>query len=195
MKPLFRGVLLAALLTSVDAARADWVVQIAAFADSAFLRQIAESVRKAGFPVTTEPLARAEGPALTRLLAGPYETKAEAEAAVVQLAARGWPGYLKQRMDARKPTPRPAPPQSASPKPRPAAPPPAAKAPSKSRASVPPVPVRSEPTPSAPAAPSSRASPSLQPAQPAEPPPAPSTPSPGSASSQPAQPAELRFSF
>jgi DedD protein len=109
MKPLLRGALLAVLLASVNAARADWVVQIAAFADSAFLRQMAKSIRNAGFQVTTEPLANANGPALTRLLAGPYETKAEAEAAAVQLAARGWPGYLKQRTEVRKPTPRPTP--------------------------------------------------------------------------------------
>ena len=113
MKPLLRGVLLAVLLASVGAARADWVVQLAAFADSAFLRQMAESIRKAGFPVTTEPLARADGTALTRLLAGPYETKAEAQAAAVKLAARGWPGYVKQRTEARKPTPPPPPPPRA----------------------------------------------------------------------------------
>jgi cell division septation protein DedD len=115
MRPLLRGVLLAALLASAEAVRADWVVQLAALADSAFLRQMAESIRKAGFPVTTELLARADGPALTRLLAGPYETKAEAQAAAVQLAGRGWPGYVKQRTEARKPTPRPAPPPPATP--------------------------------------------------------------------------------
>jgi cell division septation protein DedD len=109
VNPFVRGVFLVALLAWVQPARADWVVQLAAFADSAFLRQIADSVRKAGFPVTTEPLVRPDGPSLTRLLAGPYETKAEAEAAVVQLAAHGWPGYLKQRTEARKPTPRPTP--------------------------------------------------------------------------------------
>jgi cell division septation protein DedD len=114
MKPLLRGVVLAALLASAGAAQADWVVQIAAFADSMFLRQMVDSIRRAGFPVTTEPLARADGPTLTKLLAGPYETKAEAEAAAVQLAAHGWPGYLKQRTEVRKPTPRPTP----APKPR-----------------------------------------------------------------------------
>ena len=182
MKPLLRGVLLAVLLASAEAARADWVVQIAAFADSSFLRQMVKSIRNAGFPVTTEPLASAEGPALTRLLAGPYETKAEAQAAAVQLAARGWPGYLKHRTEAGKPAPRPAAPRPASPEPRTTAPPPAARAPSKSRASVPPVPVPSGPTPSAQPAPSSRATPSLQPAQPAEPPPAPPSRSPESSS-------------
>jgi cell division septation protein DedD len=110
MKPLLRGVALVALLASAEAARADWVVQIAAFADSVFLRQMVESIRKAGFPVTTEPLANTDGPSLTKLLAGPYETKAEAERAAVQLAAHGWPGYLKQRAEALKPTPRPTPP-------------------------------------------------------------------------------------
>src|SRR5258708_34276797 len=105
MKPLLRGVLLAALLASVEAARADWVVQLAAFADSAFLRQMGESVRKAGFPVTTEPLARADGPALTRLLAGPYETKAEAEAAAGPPTGRAGPGSPKQRTDTAQPTP------------------------------------------------------------------------------------------
>ena len=114
VNPLVRGVFLAALLASVQAARADWVVQLAAFADSAFLRQIAESVRKAGFQVTTEPLVRTDGPSLTRLLAGPYQTKAEAEAAAVRLAALGWPGYLRQRTDARKPAPRPAAPPRSS---------------------------------------------------------------------------------
>lgn len=109
MSPLLRGVLLVALLASTQAVRADWVVQLAAFADSAFLRQMVESVRKAGFPVTTEPLTRPDGTALTKLLAGPYETKAEAQAAAVQLAAHGWPGYLKQRTEVRKPTPRPTP--------------------------------------------------------------------------------------
>lgn len=157
MKTLFRGVLLVALLASVNAARADWVVQIAAFADSSFLRQMVESIRKAGFPVTTEPLANADGPALTRLLAGPYETNAEAQAAAVQLAAHGWPGYVKQRTDARK---------SASP--------PAATKPAATGTSVPAVPVLPKPTPSARPAPSSRTTPSLQPAQPAEPPPTPS---------------------
>lgn len=171
MRPLFRGILLAALLASVNAARADWVVQIAAFADSAFLRQMAESIRKAGFPVTTEPLAREDGPALTRLLAGPYETKAEAEAAAVKLAAFGWPGYVKTRTEAGEPAPRPAARPPASKKPKAVAPPPAA---TKKRAatggSVPAVPVPPKPTPSAPPAPSPRATPSLQPARPAEPP-------------------------
>jgi DedD protein len=116
MKPLLRGLVLAALLVSIESARADWVVQIAAFADSVFLRQMVESIRKAGFPVTTEPLANPDGPSLTRLLAGPFDTKAEAEAAAVRLAAHGWPGYLKQRTEARKPAPRPTP---ASPAPTP----------------------------------------------------------------------------
>jgi hypothetical protein len=121
MKPLLRGALLAVLLASVNAARADWVVQIAAFADSAFLRQMAKSIRNAGFQVTTEPLANANGPALTRLLAGPYETKAEAQTAARKLAAKGWPGYLRQRTETGKPAPRPATPPPAS---APVAPPP-----------------------------------------------------------------------
>ncbi|MCM3876278.1 MAG: SPOR domain-containing protein [Thermoanaerobaculia bacterium] len=211
MKPLLRGVLLAALLALGGAARADWVVQVAALADSKFLTEMRVAINKAGFPVTTEPLAQQNGPPLTRLLVGPYDTKAEAQVAAVQLAPHGWPGYVKQRTEARKPIPRPAAPQHPSPRQRPAAPLPAARAPSTSRASVPPVPVRPEPTPSAPPAPSSRPSPSLQPARPAEPPIAPSSRSSESASSQPAQPpptgsfgrystrdrafAELRYTF
>ncbi len=115
MRPLLRGIVLAALLASVEAARADWVVQLAAFADSSFLRQMVESIRKAGFPVMTEPLARADGPALTMLFAGPYDTKAEAEGAASQLVTHGWPGYVKQRTKARTPTPRPTPAPRATP--------------------------------------------------------------------------------
>lgn len=170
MKPLLRGVLLAVLLASAEAARADWVVQIAAFADSSFLRQMVKSIRNAGFPVTTEPLASAEGPALTRLLAGPYETKAQAQAAAVRLAAHGWPGYVKQRPEDRKPTPRPTPALTSSKKLQAAAPPfPATKS-AATRVSVPAAPVRSERTPSPSPAPSTRSSPSLQPARLAEPP-------------------------
>ncbi len=168
MKPFIRLALLAALLASAGA-RADWVVQVAALADSAFLRQMAESIRKAGFPVTTEPLAQKGGPPLTRLLAGPYEAKAEAEAAAVQLAGRGWPGYVKQRTESRKPPPRPAAPPPAA-KPQPVSRPPAAAPSSRKGSSVPSAPVPSKPAPSAPPAPSSPPSPSLQPARPAEPP-------------------------
>ena len=121
LRGVVRGILLAVLLASVGAARADWFVQVAVLADSSFLRDIAESIRKAGFPVTTEPLPRADGPALTRLLVGPYETKAEAQTAARKLAVMGWPGYLRQRTEARKPTPPPATPP---PSPAPVTPPP-----------------------------------------------------------------------
>jgi hypothetical protein len=155
MKPLLRGVLLVAVFASVNAARADWLVQVAALSDSLFLRQMSAAIRRAGFPVTTEPVARPEAPALTRLLVGPYETKAEAQAAAVKLTVLGWPGYLRQRAQVRPTSARPTParPTPARPTPAtPATPVRATAAPAPTPTRVTPKPVSLEPVPLAPPA-------------------------------------------
>jgi hypothetical protein len=97
---------------------ADWYVQVAAFADRSALDESAERLKKAGYPIETEAFTPKYGQPLTRLLVGPFATKAEAEETSKKLAAIGWPGYLRLRRTAAPPTPavaRTAPPPAKAP--------------------------------------------------------------------------------
>jgi uncharacterized protein DUF1302/sporulation related protein len=107
-----RWIALCLLLASADCL-ADYVVQVAAFADQAFLAEASEKLVKAGFPVVTEKFAPRYGKPLTRLLVGPYRDRKEAEAVAAKLAQIGWPGYLRPYTAARStvaPVPSPIPP-------------------------------------------------------------------------------------
>ncbi|HEY6930028.1 MAG TPA: DUF1302 family protein [Thermoanaerobaculia bacterium] len=85
----------AVLLLAATSGLADYAVQVAALADPALLARAAADLREAGYPVLTEPLTTKQGQKLTRLMVGPYRDKKEAEAAAAQLAAGGWPGYVR----------------------------------------------------------------------------------------------------
>lgn len=61
-----------------------FAVQVGAFRDEAKLKQSRERLAAAGVPHFTERLDAKAGP-LTRLRAGPFKTRAEAEAALVKL--------------------------------------------------------------------------------------------------------------
>lgn len=132
-----RAALVFALLACAHPLFAEWYVQVAAFADATTLQESSDRLRKAGFPVETEPFAPKYGKPLTRLLVGPFATKAEAEAASGKLASAGWPGYLRFRK----------PPSAAPVPPAPAQQPPTT--PAKAKPAPPPTPTPSPATPPA----------------------------------------------
>lgn len=86
------------------ALRADWVVQVAAFAEAAHVTEGSARLKKAGFPVVTEEFTPKVGRPLTRLLVGPYLDRKAAQAIASRLQALGWPGYVRRFAPAPPPT-------------------------------------------------------------------------------------------
>ena len=76
-------------------ARADWVVQVAAYTEREHVAEGAARLKKAGFPVATEEFTPKVGRPLTRLLVGPYLDRKAADAIAARLKAQGWPGYVR----------------------------------------------------------------------------------------------------
>jgi hypothetical protein len=85
-----------AILFAAGLARADWVVQVAAFAEREHVVDGSARLKKAGFPVVTEEFTPKVGGPLTRLLVGPYLDRKSAEAMAARLKAAGWPGYVRR---------------------------------------------------------------------------------------------------
>lgn len=131
------------ILSAAGLARADWVVQVAAFAQQEHVAEGSARLKKAGFPVVTEEFTPKVGGPLTRLLVGPYRDRKSAEATARRLQAAGWPGYV--RLYTGFPTARPATVVAVAPArtPAPAAQPPARPAP----ATAAPTSARQAPTP------------------------------------------------
>jgi hypothetical protein len=171
------------MLAGAAILRADWAVQVAAYADRSNLEVGVESLKKAGYPVALESFTPRVGPPLTRLLAGPYPTRKAAEEAAARLARAGWPGYVRRFTPPApappRETPPPAPPaREAAPAPaRPAPPPPA---PAAEKAPAPPPAGKAEEVP----APTPEGAASEVPVPPPPPPPALNLPSEGVAPAQ-----------
>lgn len=69
-------------------------VQIGAFEDPGRAQALVERMRRLGLPVFTEPFAGPEG-LLSRVVVGSYDDREAARLAQGQLAAEGWPGFLR----------------------------------------------------------------------------------------------------
>ena len=156
MRPPLRSTFaVLAMLSAAGLARADWVVQVAAFAERQNVVDGASRLQRAGFPVVTEEFTPKVGGPLTRLLVGPYLDYRSAVAMAARLKAAGWPGYVRRYAPPPSPrrsatavaaAPAPARPKSAAVPPRLAA---ATPSPAPASAPGPPVP---EVPPTAPAA-------------------------------------------
>jgi hypothetical protein len=143
-----------AILFAAGLARADWVVQVAAYAERENLVDGSARLKKAGFPVVTEEFTPRVGGPLTRLLVGPYLDRKAAEAMAARLKAAGWPGYVRRYF------PPPAPPTAVAaapagasvPKtqPPPPPPPPPVAGPAPTPAPAPPEPSRTATEPAVP---------------------------------------------
>jgi outer membrane biosynthesis protein TonB len=129
-----------ALFAGAAALRADWAVQVAAYADDRHLAEAAQRLESEGYPIVTERFTPPNGAPLTRLMVGPYKDRRDAELVRDRLETAGFPGYVRSYKPVSPPSaPTPAP---AAPKPTPApapAPPPVA-APSTPAPKAPPQP-------------------------------------------------------
>jgi DedD protein len=74
-------------------AAGQFVVQVAALADTAKAQAMKDQIAAAGYPAYTESVPTASGPVL-RVRAGPFATRAAAEAARDKLKARGMAGNV-----------------------------------------------------------------------------------------------------
>jgi cell division septation protein DedD len=97
------------------AARGSFTINLSAYADRSKADAVVQKVRALGYPVATANLNQA-GKALTRVTAGPFETRAAAEAARLKITAAvpGAPASLSSKPEAQS-ADVPAPPKAAAP--------------------------------------------------------------------------------
>jgi cell division septation protein DedD len=90
----------AAALPAGTAARGSFTINLSAYADRSKADALVQKVRALGYPVTTSASNQA-GKALTRVTAGPFESRAAAEAARLKItaAAPGAPATLSSRAE------------------------------------------------------------------------------------------------
>jgi cell division septation protein DedD len=91
----------AAALPSGTAARGSYSINLSAYADRGKADALVQKVKALGYPVSTASTNQA-GKALTRVTAGPFETRAAAEAARLKIvaAAPGAPATLSTKAEA-----------------------------------------------------------------------------------------------
>ncbi|HEY4294285.1 SPOR domain-containing protein [Luteibacter sp.] len=88
-------------LTAGTAARGSYSINLSAYADRSKADALVQKVKALGYPVSTAATTQA-GKALTRVTAGPFETRAAAEAARLKIvaAAPGAPATLSTKAEA-----------------------------------------------------------------------------------------------
>ncbi|PTR24650.1 cell division septation protein DedD [Luteibacter sp. OK325] len=104
----------AAALPAGTAARGSFTINLSAYADRSKADALVQKVRALGYPVNTSASNQA-GKALTRVTAGPFESRAAAEAARLKItaAAPGAPATLSSRAETQT-ADVPAPPKAAA---------------------------------------------------------------------------------
>lgn len=104
----------AAAMPAGTAARGSYTINLSAYADRSKADALVQKVRALGYPVSTAAMNQA-GKALTRVTAGPFETRAAAEAARLKItaAAPGAPASLSSKPEAQT-ADVPAPPRAAA---------------------------------------------------------------------------------
>lgn len=80
----------------LEAHAGSYVVQLGAFAESANVRRVEERVKKLGYPVYSEVM-RSEGGGKTRVRAGPFSSREDAQAARDKLAHAGLTGIVAEK--------------------------------------------------------------------------------------------------
>lgn len=87
-----------ATMPAGTAARGSYTINLSAYADRSKADALVQKVRALGYPVTTAAMNQA-GKSLTRVTAGPFETRAAAEAARLKItaAAPGAPASLSSK--------------------------------------------------------------------------------------------------
>jgi DedD protein len=104
----------AAAMPAGTAARGNYTINLSAYADRSKADAVVQKVRALGYPVSTASMNQA-GKALTRVTAGPFDTRAAAEAARLKITAAvpGAPASLSSKPEAQA-ADVPAPPKPAA---------------------------------------------------------------------------------